>query len=129
MIKSILLWHRSIIYIVLKSMKINYHESDLTLLSVYSCKRQSNFSNDRKIICFELSKENYINLSCMSFFFTSLCLKSSTRDSSFSELKAAVAQWIKMSYFIHFLFWWLYWLEMRCFHTSGLLRHEGFQKN
>ena len=41
-------------------MKINYHESDLTLLSVYSCKRQSHFSNDKKIICFGLSKENYI---------------------------------------------------------------------
>ena len=41
-------------------MKINYHESDLTLVSVYSCKRQSHFSNDKKIICFGLSKENYV---------------------------------------------------------------------
>ena len=44
-------------------MKINYHESDLTLLSVYSCKRQSNFSNDKKIICFGLSKKNLYQLS------------------------------------------------------------------
>ena len=47
-------------------MKINYHESDLTLLSVYSCKRQSNFSNDKKIICFGLSKQNYINIILVS---------------------------------------------------------------
>ena len=43
-------------------MKINYHESDHTLVSVYSCKRQSHFSNDKKIICFGLSRENYINV-------------------------------------------------------------------
>ena len=47
-------------------MKINYHESDLTLVSVYSCKRQSNFSNDKKIMCFGLSKENYINITLVN---------------------------------------------------------------
>ena len=35
-------------------------------MSVYSCKRQSHFSNDKKIICFRLSKENYINVALVS---------------------------------------------------------------